>query len=74
MQNYWQKDVTLAIFLYAFFCSRVCQVEKKKFNCFSSKWENVQNKWETGDKKSMRNLVSEVNPVEFGMNEDYQIF
>lgn len=40
-----------------FFCSNVCEVENKKFNCFSSKWENTKNKWESCNKKSVRSLV-----------------
>lgn len=43
---------------------------KKTCSYFSSKWGNISNKWETCNRKLLRSLVSEMNPVEFGMSVD----
>lgn len=43
---------------------------KKTCNCFSSKWGNISNKWETCNRKLLRSLVADTNSVEFGMSVD----
>lgn len=43
---------------------------KKYYNCFSSKWGNISNKSETCYRDLVGSLVSDINPVEFGINVD----